>query len=143
MEWHGYSSEQIVLKNYIEHHGIKGQRWGVRRYQNLDGTLTDAGRAHYGTGVTINKELKDRMDKYAGEISILNAQSLNNAENFRYFNSILPKADKTMTKYFNALSEKGYGCIFDDQDKMIANTPFIIFDKSVLEKLDLKSLTRR
>ena len=28
----------------LYHHGIKGQRWGVRRYQNEDGTLTDAGR---------------------------------------------------------------------------------------------------
>lgn len=32
---------------YIAHHGIKGQKWGVRRYQNPDGTLTDAGRKKY------------------------------------------------------------------------------------------------
>lgn len=44
MEWHGYSSEQVVLKNYLEHHGVKGQRWGVRRYQNADGTLTERGK---------------------------------------------------------------------------------------------------
>ena len=25
-------------KNYLEHHGIKGQKWGVRRFQNQDGT---------------------------------------------------------------------------------------------------------
>lgn len=35
---------------YIAHHGIKGQKWGVRRYQNPDGTLTDEGRRRYGYG---------------------------------------------------------------------------------------------
>lgn len=33
---------------YLCHHGIKGQKWGLRRYQNPDGTLTDAGRKRYG-----------------------------------------------------------------------------------------------
>ena len=31
----------------LYHHGIKGQRWGIRRYQNPDGTLTEAGKRHY------------------------------------------------------------------------------------------------
>lgn len=30
--------------DYLIHHGIKGQKWGVRRYQNTDGSLTDAGK---------------------------------------------------------------------------------------------------
>lgn len=32
--------------NYLAHHGILGMKWGVRRYQNYDGTLTSAGRRH-------------------------------------------------------------------------------------------------
>lgn len=36
------------MKNlYIYHHGIQGQKWGVRRYQNPDGSLTSAGRLRY------------------------------------------------------------------------------------------------
>lgn len=33
---------------YLEHHGILGMKWGVRRYQNKDGTLTAAGKERYG-----------------------------------------------------------------------------------------------
>ena len=32
----------------IIHHGIKGQKWGVRRFQNEDGSLTNAGEKRYG-----------------------------------------------------------------------------------------------
>lgn len=32
----------------IMHHGILGQKWGVRRYQNKDGSLTAAGKKRVG-----------------------------------------------------------------------------------------------
>jgi len=32
-------------ENYLMHHGVKGMKWGVRRYRNYDGSLTSAGRA--------------------------------------------------------------------------------------------------
>ena len=44
-------------KNYLAHHGIKGQKWGVRRYQNEDGTLTAEGRQRYGIDEGGNKKL--------------------------------------------------------------------------------------
>lgn len=33
--------------SYLVHHGIKGQKWGVRRFQNKDGSLTSAGRKRH------------------------------------------------------------------------------------------------
>ena len=35
------------MNNDLQHHGIKGQKWGVRRFQNKDGDLTPAGRKRY------------------------------------------------------------------------------------------------
>lgn len=33
----------------LYHYGLKGMKWGVRRYQNSDGTLTDAGKKRYSS----------------------------------------------------------------------------------------------
>lgn len=36
-----------MVENELAHHGIIGMKWGVRRYQNKDGTLTSAGKKRY------------------------------------------------------------------------------------------------
>lgn len=38
----------MPVGDHLEHHGIKGMRWGQRRFQNDDGSLTALGRARYG-----------------------------------------------------------------------------------------------
>lgn len=39
----------------LYHHGIKGQKWGVRRYQYTDGTYTPAGRKRYGVSQNVSR----------------------------------------------------------------------------------------
>lgn len=41
---------QMVYSDELCHYGIRGMRWGIRRYQNSDGSLTTAGRNRYSTG---------------------------------------------------------------------------------------------
>lgn len=56
----------------LYHHGIKGMRWGIRRYQNPDGTLTVEGRKRYGREIisaygkldTAKKNLKQEKRNY-------------------------------------------------------------------------------
>lgn len=45
--------------NYLCHHGIKGQKWGIRRFQNEDGTLTEEGRRRYGKYYDENNKLTE------------------------------------------------------------------------------------
>ncbi len=44
---------------YLEHHGILGQKWGIRRYQNRDGTLTAEGKQRYNDDYTENDLKRD------------------------------------------------------------------------------------
>lgn len=49
--------------NELYHHGIKGQKWGIRRFQNKDGSLTAAGRKRYGSEEALNKHIESEMKK--------------------------------------------------------------------------------
>ena len=43
-------SKYMPKDDELEHHGILGQKWGIRRFQNADGSLTPAGKARYASG---------------------------------------------------------------------------------------------
>lgn len=50
-------------KTYLVHHGIKGQRWGIRRYQDEDGSLTPLGKKRYDINEDGTVNLKEKYRK--------------------------------------------------------------------------------
>lgn len=53
--------------NYLAHHGILGMKWGVRRYQNEDGTLTEAGKKRYARDMANMAERERKAAIYASK----------------------------------------------------------------------------
>lgn len=51
MEYYDYENE-------LYHHGIKGMRWGIRRFQNADGSLKPEGEKRYGSGKSLGQTIK-------------------------------------------------------------------------------------
>lgn len=65
-DWREYYDPQYILM----HHGIKGQKWGVRQYQNADGTLTEAGKKRYGTA-------SGKVEKFARKSASWEGRAIN------------------------------------------------------------------
>ena len=67
--------------NELYHWGVKGMRWGVRRYQNKDGTLTKAGQARYRkelSKIRAEKKTLDNRDKVQAKIDELDSMKREN-----------------------------------------------------------------
>lgn len=66
---------------YLAHHGIKGQKWGIRRYQNEDGSLTEAGKKRRYGSILVEKNDDDSYIISKGNKSIkATSQSLHDSE---------------------------------------------------------------
>ena len=78
---------------YLSHHGILGQKWGIRRYQNPDGSLTNAGKKHYyKESLRADKKLRKELE------SKVNASSKLAEAYYKKGNQYAKKYDKAVAK---------------------------------------------
>lgn len=93
----------------LYHYGVKGMKWGVRRYQNADGTLTSKGKARQAKQT---KKAQKKWDKNARKNWV---KSYNKAVDYSNNNFI----DKLNEKYkdydFNSILEKSYREVLGDR----------------------------
>ena len=92
-----------ITYDEIKHHGIKGQKWGVRRYQNEDGSLTNAGKKRYGTQENFEKQYP--IDKKKSDISTINS-GREAARNAKEVNRNLKELEREKTSKKQKIANK-------------------------------------
>lgn len=125
------------MEDYLIHYGVKGMRWGVRRYQNEDGSLTSAGRKKASK---INNKIKKNAERIARKEShYFNApgdrgsirRSRKRLKKYskkgnRIYQRIMNKHGKEMANAFLNSPQLSYGKQF-----ILRNRDYMMFGESV------------
>ena len=112
---------QLIKNNVLGHSGIKGQKWGIRRFQNEDGSLTEEGKKRYGNPETyravakeassLEEATKGASSAVSTAASIINTQRGSKAIRKDYSNL----SDKELQEKINRLNlERAYGDLSGD-----------------------------
>ena len=123
----------------VSHSGTKGMRWGVRRYQNADGSLTDAGKKRYARDAR-EKEF-NKYDETAGKYfktSKKNGRTDLEVDAKRYV-----KEDMTRSKKVVDETKRGVETLNQLNDKAIKNTPKTRLDLSNMSDKELRDRINR
>lgn len=130
----------------LYHHGVKGQRWGVRRYQNADGSLTEEGEKRFQK--VANSRHKTKKNKKAA-IEFFSEHSKRHDVVAKQAESNQKRAYKKMDKYVwkseakqkkgdTAGFEKWQGKAWQQMAKQIEENRIAQFNKIRKEAYDKK-----
>ena len=119
----------MILDNELQHFGIKGMKWGVRRYQNKDGSLTPAGKKRYDeSGKKKEKTVEDYKEGLKKTQSADKAlqgirELVNKADDVAYAkkvrNDLTQMSDKDLQQAVNRLNmEERYSQVMQQRHKI-------------------------
>lgn len=93
------------MQSELTHYGIKGMRWGVRRYQNSDGSLSEAGKKR------VSKKYKRETDRARADVLRKDTKRQVDA-----YNKAADRMNKGGVDRFNKQQEKKYGKDFANRE---------------------------
>lgn len=120
-----------VRYDELYHHGIKGQRWGVRRFQNKDGSLTKAGKKR------VSKQYKKESSKGDKDLAKRYSSIYANA-----YNKTADKFNNGLIDKFNKSQQKKYGENYAQRDGYVDDY-MKIFDEHLSKTLNKSMLDFR
>lgn len=137
--------------NELCHHGILGMKWGVRRYQNKDGTLTAAGKKHIANQrgkseveQMSDEELRNRINRLSMEEQYKNLIAKQNPDKYKRAKKFIAdiaeqSARSVVTKGIDKITKK----LLNDGGEIDSITKYVFDDLSKVGDKQLQKALKR